>query len=294
MTLLKSSLAQLSMVKMFVVAVLLVTSAAQAAITPGYDNGRGGDNIGFQPGYGDGGGYGPVMPNPNDPRYGRIEREVVYVGRYVRNESIDLLRQISHLRGYRVRSVQVYIDRAREVNSAVDLMVNGRSEDSRPADVGFAVTLTPRSILQVGRLSRLDVYARGEMLVNRIEIQLVSESSNPPPYDDGREIRAPLNLPSYLPPQSRLDLTPYIDIRRYSGYTLKGIEVTAYATRGNASLDFLFNSFAEGRMMLSSYQSTQTIRSRQNLVIGSSFGNLVVAPRGDAQIMQVNLILSRY
>ena len=298
--------------KYFVALMMLVCSMAQAEVRSPRD---GGNHYGPIPGPNDGGNYGPVMPYPpeqgggddygptqpypQDPNYGhgRTISQEIYIGRYVRNESIDLLREVSHLRGYRVQSVQVFIDRAREVNSSVDLLVNNRSEDSRRAEVGRAVVLQPRSIVEIGRrVERLEVYARGEMLINRIVVQLASEVSNPPPYDggNGREIIVPINLPSYMPPQPRLDLTPYIDIRRYRGYSIRGVEITAFATRLNATLDVQLNSFSEGTMYLYPRQSTQTIRSRQNLVIGSSFGNLVLAPRGDSQIVQVNLILSRY
>lgn len=238
---------------------------------------------------------GPIKPGPHDPGYDRPISQEIYIGRYLRNESVNLLREIDHLRGYRVEAVHVYIDRAREVNSSLDLMVNGRSEDSRRADVGRAVTLTPRSFLEIGRQLRdLDVYFRGEMLINRIVVEMSRESLNPPPYDDGREISVPLNLPSYLPPQPRLDLTPYIDIRRYQGYEVRGVEITAVARGGSASLEVLLNGFSEGNLFFTTRQSTQIIRSRQNLVIGNSFGNLILAPRGDSNIIQVRLILSRY
>lgn len=298
--------------KYFVALMMLVCSIAQAEVRSPRD---GGNHYGPIPGPNDGGQYGPVMPyppeqgggdnygpiRPNPPRYddgrGNTTTQDIYVGRYVRNESIDLLREVSHLRGYRIQSIEVYIDRAREVNSTVELAVNGRSEDMRPADVARAVILQPRSIVEIGRnVNRLEMYARGEMLINHIVVQLASEVSNPPPYDGGNgpEIIVPINLPSYLPPQPRLDLTPYIDIRRYRGYTIRAVEITAYATRFNATLDVQLNSFSEGTMFLYPQQSTQLIRSRQNLVIGRSFGNLVLAPRGDSQIVQVNLILSRY
>ena len=298
--------------KYFVAMMMLVCSFAHAEVRSARD---GGNHYGPIPSPNDGGNYGPIMPYPpeqgggddygptqpypQDPDYGhgRTTSQEIYIGRYVRNESIDLLRELSYFRGYRVQSVQVYIDRAREVNSSVELSVNGRSEDNRAADVSRAVILQPRSIVEIGRnVNRLEVYARGEMLINRIVVQLASEVSNPPPYDggNGREITVPINLPSYLPPQPRLDLTPYIDIRRYRGYSIRAVEITAFATRLNATLDVQLNSFSEGTMFLYPRQSTQIIRSRQNLVIGSSFGNLVLAPRGDSQIVQVNLILSRY
>lgn len=283
---------------------LLVSSLAQANVgisssavagqnqmiikpTPGHGGGRGDD-------------YGPVRPGPQYPDYGGSARttEEIYVGRYLRNETLSLIHEVSHLRGYRVEAVQVYVQRSREVNASLELLVNNRSEDSTRVDIGRANSLQPRSLLEIGRhLNNLAVYVRGEMLIDRIVIQLSSEGHRPPPYeppyDGGREIAVTLNLPSYLPPQPRLDLTPYVDVYRYRGYTVRAVELTAVARSGSATLEVLLNGFAEGRMSLSRYQSTQTFRSRQNLVIGSNFGNLVLVPRGDSNITQVRLILSR-
>lgn len=246
-----------------------------------------------------GGDYGPVMPYPGDREDDRYERpgrgrtEEIYLGRYFRNEPINLLRELSHLRGSQIQSVKVYVQRSRDVRASLDLLVNNLLEDSRPADIGRAVTLNPRSFPEIGRLRNLEVYVNGEMLLDRIVVELLPPNNRPPPYQDGREIAVTVNLPSYLPPQPRLDLTPYIDVRGYRGYTIKGIEITAVAVRNNASLDVSMNGFSEGRVILSPRQTTQVLRSRQNLVLGSSFGNLILAPRGDSNIIQVRLLLSR-
>lgn len=244
-----------------------------------------------------GDGYGPGYPGDNyGPGYGDRRIETVFVGRYLRNEYLDLMRNVAHLRGYRVEEVRVYIQRSREVNASIDLIVNRRPEDSARADVGYAVTLNPRSLLEIGRhLTSLDLYARGEMLIDRVDITLTSDGGGhrPPPYDDGREVIVPLNLPSYFPPQTHLDLTPYIDLRRYRGYVVRGLELTAVARFNTASLDVMINSFSQGSVYLTTRQSTQVVRSRQNFVIGSSFGNLTLAPRGDSNIIRARLILSR-
>ena len=298
----------MTLFRSFVAAILIVGSLAQAnviTVNRSSDRGLTNDYGPVQPDPRRGDDYGPIQLYPGehpDDRWdggGRSRSEEIYVGRYLRNESINLLRELSHLRGSRVQSVHVYVQRSREVNSRLDLLVNGRSEDSRRADVGRVVTLSPRSLLEIGRnLRGLDVYVRGEMLIDRVVVQVATEGHRPPPYeppydDDRREIAVRLNLPSYLPPQAHLDLTPYIDIRSYRGYRVKAVEITAAATRGMASLDVLLNSFSEGRISLSTRQTTQTVRSRQSLVIGSSFGSLVLAPRGDSNIMEVRLILSR-
>lgn len=280
----------MTLTKIFLAAVMLASSMAQAVVIPN----RPGDNYGpIRPGPGNG--NGPVRPRPEFPNYGGRTEEV-YINRYVRNESINLFRQVAHLRGYRVESVRVYIDRARNVNSSLDLVLNNRAEDSRRAEVGRPVVLTPRNFLEIGRhLNDLRVNTRGEMLINRIVIELSSETSNnptPPPHY-GEEISVPLRLPSYLPPQPRLDLTPYIDTFAYRGYRIVGVEIVANS-RNFATMEILLNGYFEGQMNFTQQPSRERVRSRQNLVIGSSFGNLVVVPRGDSNIIEVSLILSRH
>lgn len=312
----------MTLMKSFVAAVLLVSSLAQANVITLNRGDRGGvQNYGPVPDNGNQGQYpgqgGSDLPYPDDSQNdrwdgqrgdrqrdhrddrrderGRSRTEEIYVGRYLRNESINLMRELSHLRGATVQSVSVYIQRSRDVNASLELLVNGRSEDSRRADIGRAVTLTPRSIVEIGRGTRsLDLHVRGEMLIDRIVVQLSSESHRPPPYQDGREIAVRLNLPSYLPPASHLDLTPYIEVGRYRGYRVVGVEITAAsASLYDATLDVQMNGFSEGRVVVGRRQSTQVVRSRQNLVLGSSFGSLVLAPRGDSNIMEIRLILSR-
>ena len=301
--------------RLLIAALMVVSSFAKAdIIKPGrriIDHG--GSNYGpVMPPSNGGGDYGPIMPYPDDrgddygpvrpnpypedpynPGYGHRTSEEIYVNRYVRNESIDLMRELYQYSDYRVEAVHVYVERSRVVNASLELLVNGRSEDSRRANIG-EIILNPRSLLEIGnRMMSLQVYIRGEMLIDRIVVDLASEGHRPPPYQ-GREITVPVRLPSYMPPQARLDLTPYIDIRRYQGYEVRGVEITAVARyNNNATIAVLINGFNEGGIYLNRYQTTQTIRSRQNLVIGSSFGNLVLLPRGDSDILQVSLILSR-
>ncbi len=309
----------MTLMKSFVAGILLISSLAQANVITLNRGSRGEvQNYGPVPDNGNQGQYpgqgGSDLPYPDDSQNDRWDgqrgdrqgdyrddrrrsrTEEIYVGRYLRNESIDLMRELSHLRGATVRSVSVYIQRSRDVHASVELLVNGRSEDSRRADIGRAVTLTPRSIVEIGRGTRsLDLHVRGEMLIDRIVVQLASESHRPPPYQDGREIAVRLNLPSYLPPASHLDVTPYIEVGRYRGYRIVGVEITAAsASLHNASLDVQMNGFTEGRIVLGRRQTTQVVRSRQNLVLGSSFGSLVLAPRGDSNIMEIRLILSRH
>jgi hypothetical protein len=270
----------------FVLAMMMLGSFANAQyIKPGpRDPGRPAP----YPGPGNGGGnYGP-QPQPGYPGYDQ-QSVTIPVNQYITNSTFDLTRSLMQYQGYQVQQVHVYVTRAREVDSSVDLVINGVSEDSRAVVVSQDILLVPRNISEVGRsLGSIGVYARGEMLIDSIVVDLVSNQNQM-----NGEFMVALNLP-YLPPQARLDLTPYIDMNSYYGYVVRGIQVTASSrTGGYAGLDVLINGFMEGSLSFNPYQTTQVLYSRQNLVLGSSFGSLVVVPRGDSSIAQVSLILSR-
>jgi hypothetical protein len=268
--------------KLLLISTLLICGLSQAGITP--DRGQGRDH------------YGPVRPGPTPGGY--TESLDIYMNRYVRNETLNLfyLSSLNRYQGFRVQSVRVYIQRSREVNSSVQLLVNRFRDDERRADVGVVV-LSPRSYLEIGRdLRDLDVFVRGEVLIERIVVDMVSEGGgyqpNPPNY--GNDLVVQLPLPSYLPPQPRLNLTSYVDVNRYRGYRIKAVEITANARFNSAQLDIQLNGFTDGTVYLNNWTTTNSVYSRQNLVLGSTFGSFVLVPRGDSNITAVRLILSRY
>jgi len=250
---------------------------------------------------------GPERPErpgrPERPEYpgrpgGNRVQKTAYVGRSVRNENLPL-RQLAGLgreyRGYTIDSVELYLRPSRYSNARVALMIDRIAQDERTVTMENFVVLNPRGFQELGEEARsVQLAVRGELFIDRVVVILRQDSYNQPvPPGYGRDEIVPIQLPGYIPPSSRIDLTPFIDSFRYRGYTLVGVEITAAARFNAATLDVVINSFYQGTVSLSRYQTTQVIYPRQLFVIGQSLGNLLLEPRGDSALYGVRLILRR-
>lgn len=260
-----------------------------------------------QPGYGPVPGY-PQQPPPQHPGYPapapgygetRITR-TAHIQRYVRNEFLPLRRLADidmHYRGFNVQSVQVIMRPTRYGNANLRLIINRHIQDERSVYNETSLMLFPNGYAEIGEdVNSLQLDVRGEVYIERVQVELVRSSNggghhpNPPGYG---EMLVDLQLPAYLPPQGRLDLTRYVDTYRYQGMTLVAVEVTANARNNAAIIDVLLNDYNEGTISLSRYTSTQRIHSRQRLMLGRDFRNLVLMPRGDSNVTSVRLVLRR-
>lgn len=286
----------MTLLKAFILGTLLVSAFSQAQY--GVGGGRPVRPVPpidqYQP-------YDPYRPErPERPGRPGFEQTVVrqaWINRSVRNERLPL-RQLANigreLLGYSVDSVQVYLRPARNTNARLELELNRRVEDSRSVWNETFIELRPRGWdNQINERDTVQLEVIGEVFIDRVVINLSGRNSyqpNPPNYG---EIVVPLQLPAYYPPSGRIDLTPYIDLFRYRGMTLVGVEVTAMARYNAATLEVVINSFHQGTVSLSRYQTTQVVRPRQHFVLGQSLGNLMLEPRGDASLLGVRLILRR-
>ncbi len=307
-----------------IVGLLSLATAAQAYVVPprsGSGDSYGpiggiGPDYGPQPGYGPEPGYpgNPGHPgypgHPNQPGHpaqpypdqGAHFQKEARVHRLIRGEVLNLRRLADidmNFRDFRVQSVSVQMRPSRYGNANLQLLVRNRVEDERSVYNENYIVLYPRGFSELGTdTNSLRLRVNGEIYIDRIIVDLVRDGypgggghqPNPPAY--GEQI-VQLPLPGYMAPSSRLDLTPYIDVNRYRGMTLVGVEITANARHNAALLDVLVNSFNEGTLTLNRYSSAQRVNLRQRLVLGSSFGSLVLLPRGDSNIRSVRLILRR-
>lgn len=239
----------------------------------------------------------PPIYEPGRP--GQEVRKTAHINRLVRNEVLPL-RRLADLgrqyRGYEIQSVQVYMRPIRNTNTNLQLIVDRYVEAERSIyNETFLELRTRRPILLGDDSQTLQLRVNGQVHIDQVVVVLTARNSgyDPIPPGHGREIRVPVQLPGYVPPSGRLDLTPYIEVGRYRGYTLVGVEITAAARYNAAFLDVVINSFNQGGISLNRVQTTQTVRVRQNFVIGQSLGNLQLEPRGDSAVYGVNLILVR-
>ncbi|MFN8791391.1 MAG: hypothetical protein ACK5Y2_08050 [Bdellovibrionales bacterium] len=243
----------------------------------------------------------PADPYPGYPG-GQVIRREAYLNRIVRHEVLPLRRLADidrNYRGFRVDRVHVILRPHRFNQATLELILDRRVEDSRTIYNESSVLLYSRGYNLIGEdVGSIQLGVRGEAFIERVIIEMSPANGggggyepHPPGY--GGEFLVQLPLPSYIPPQGHLDLTPYIDVRRYYGFTLVGLEITANAVYNAAFIDVLINSFHDGTVSLSRFSSNYRVISRQRLVLGSSFGSLVLAPRGDTHVHSVRLILRR-
>lgn len=244
----------------------------------------------------------PIRPDRPGRPGGQVITREARIARNVRNETLNLRRLADidrHYRGFTVNTVTVIMRPNRfSRNASLELLINRRIEDSRSLYQEPSVTLHARGNQQLGEdVNTLQLRVRGDVFIEGIRIELSEDRNgggwepNPPGY--GREMIVDLPIPGYLPPQGHIDLTRYIDIRRYAGHTVEAVEITANARYNAALIDVLFNGYVDGTISLGRYSTTERVYSRQRLVIGSTFGNLILAPRGDSNLTSVRLILRR-
>ncbi|MFN8846518.1 MAG: hypothetical protein ACK5V3_18165 [Bdellovibrionales bacterium] len=248
--------------------------------------------------------YDPYRPErPERPVRPGVEQSIpkmALIMRSVRNERLAL-RQLANIGreflGARVESVQVYLRPVRNSSARLELELNRRIEDSRFVQNETFVELRPRNWnSEINERDTVQLEVIGEVYIDRVIVNLSSRGYNqpfPPNPPNYGEITVPLQIPTYFPPMGRLDLTPYVDVYRYRGMVLVGVEVTAAARYNAAILEVVINSFNQGTVSLSRYQTTQVVYPRQRFVLGESLGNLMLEPRGDVSVLGVRLILRR-
>ncbi len=170
-------------------------------------------------------GFPPVMPGypGDDIGNGRQERKVIYLNRQLFNETLSL-RQLAGIgenyRGYTVESVIVEVQYS-DYNSEIVLLADGRQEDSSYSPQG-SIQLRPRYRAVIGQdLRTLQLSIRGSASIGAITINLTQgdQIGRPPGRPQpGRTQDVPLFVSRRMYGTGHLDLTQYIDMRRYRGY----------------------------------------------------------------------------
>jgi len=292
--------------KLLFTAVLGLATAAQAYIVPGNNYGPVNPGQPYHP--------GPAMPYPNQPHDpyqpyhpgGQVFSKEAVLNRVYRNENLPLRRLADidrNFRGFTVERVLVVVRPGfRPTHTNLQLLVNRHVEAERSIYGDTQVVLHPRGSLEIGEdVNSMQLRVNGEIFIERIIVELRNHNGggyqpNPPPYNPpgyGGEIVVPLHLPGYMAPGAYLDLTHYVDVRRYRGYQLVGVEITANARYNAALIDVMVNSGRQGTLTLNRYSQTQRVNVMGRVVMGQNFGTLTLLPRGDANLSAVSLILRR-
>lgn len=281
--------------------VSMVSSISSAYIVPGDDHGRppvfpGDDRGPIRPDPGNPYEPNPYEPNPYEPGRGEVRRDI-WVNRTVMNESFRLLDLAGigfGYRGWQVMAVEVELNDARFANADLLLRTDGLVDDTQRANARF-IQLVPRSGSRIGddfRSLQLDV--RGRVDMRRISVVLSDRGGwNPGPGPRPPRVETvTLNVFRSTYGDERMDLTRYIDMRRFAGAVVESVVINARADGRAALIDVLASGRTQGTLSLDAYSRDYTLdlMSRPRL---DSFNSIELYTRGRLTVNTVTLRLLR-
>lgn len=240
-----------------------------------------------------GGGYPPY---PGNGGYNGQEQRTIQVRRRIMNENLSLLQLAGIDRrydGYTVQSITAFISGSAP-RAQVSLVINGQQDSSSFANRG-AVTLVPRYAAVLGQVRDITLSVMGGVDLDTVVITLQAQQNggggNGPGW--GRDITLPLQISRRMQGADRVDLTQYINVNQYRGYTITAIEIEASSVYQVAFIDLFINGFTQGQaIQLSNFVQRYSVYP-QNAVIGQSAASIVIGNRGDLDVRSVTLRLSR-
>ncbi|MGZ3770289.1 MAG: hypothetical protein ACXWQ7_14100 [Bdellovibrio sp.] len=229
---------------------------------------------------------------------GRQEQKIIYVGRRICNETLDLRRLADidqNYSGYNVESVVVEVNFGDD-NSQLSLLVDERVVDTARSSQGTVMLQPPYSSVLDRDIRNLQVDIRGEMQIQSVTINLRANDrydrpDRPDRPDQGMDI--PLYVNRRLLGNDRLDLTQYIDVNQYRGFRIQQIVIDATPVYNTALIDVLINGFTQGQTLQVDRSSYSQIVRPNNAVLGQGADSIVLYTRGDLDIRNITLRLSR-
>ncbi len=319
----------LSLFTKTVLVVVSVSWVANAQLTPGRVRGSTQYQPGLGQGSGEGWvdpGSGAVDPSPYDPSpydpvpdYGQRETRSIFVQRNVTNERINI-RALAGLdrnyQGYEILAIRGNVRSMYPGRAIVQLMADGRIIATQLNPNG-QIYLTPQIRAILGSNVRvLELLVNGSIYIEELEVDLMAPNQGPPPplpptyppyppqppYPPEPPIypnppgqnqqSVTLNINRSLYGNDRIDLTQYIDLQSYLGYTVD--EVVIEGSASNAAISLLVNGNNSGQANFSgNYSESQSIWLSARPVIGRGADSLVLYSSGQINVERVTLILSR-
>ena len=243
----------------------------------------------------------PEYPNepeyPEQPGHGDVEVKHVHIGRTVRNERLHL-RELAGLgsayRGYEVVSVRANTRPNSSERTVVQLVADGRviAQQTNP---GYQINLRPQIRAELGTVIRsLQLAISGSTYIEDIEIEVVRSGSgdhDPQPGYGQRTVDVPIfrNTSNY----ERINLSQYVNLSQYSGFTIKKVIVTGSSQSQNTYLDLLIDNYTEDQLVFAPYRQQQSFHLSNQPVIGHHAIDIVFVARGYMSLEKVTLVLSR-
>jgi hypothetical protein len=237
----------------------------------------------------------PSDPYPGNPGYGS-EVKTIWIGRDVYNERISLQylagigRQYS---GWEVVSVRANTRSNSPYRTDASLISDGRVVASQ-VNPGYQINLVPRYQTILSEYSDLQLAIAGGTYINdiAIEIRYNGGGYNPPPTNPGYGQNIDINVYRSVYGNDRIDLTQYIDLSRYYGYTIQSVIVTASSRYNTSFVSLLINGNNMGQISFNSNYSQQgTIYLNRPAVIGQGADSLVLYTQGNMTVERVTIVV---
>jgi hypothetical protein len=177
----------------------------------------------------------------------------------------------------------VVIDlRGSAYNSRIDLVNNGRAEDSAYSPVEL-VTLYPRS---KGSPFGFALQVSGQVYMESVTLNFRSKSGF-------GTISVPVNVYGRLNGRNRLNLNAFVNLSQYYGYRIQSVEVMASAVYNPTSLQLLVNNFRDAEARVDRFSGPVILDPRNSPVIGQGLNDLALFANGEVDVQGATLFLTR-
>jgi len=259
----------------------------------------------------------PIDPSPYDPRpmprplpppmpppgYGMDHRDV-YVGRYLRNQDVELISLMNlspwDLRNADLDSVEVLL---RDGNRAyLSLAVDGMVV-AQNSFLNVRTVLVPSRYVPLDRVRRLDLQVRGMIYVDRITLNFRRSGGyqpNPPPYNPPNQgqIIVPAQINQVFNAPVNIDLLRQSALLNYRGYRIDSIRIYGRALNSSAAsalVRVMVNGTVQGQTYLSSFggSSADAVISG-TYVLGQNVNAVGLLLNGGVQIDRLEVRLVRF
>lgn len=238
-------------------------------------------------------------PGPN----GLIEYREEYVNRFYRDEYVDLMWLLRlhdyRLDGARVERVELRLRTGGDINT-IYLMADGSTVAQETMPISWVVMRPNRSLHLNQNVHRLELFVRGKVFIDsiRMELRLQNRRPNPPhrpPPDRGHSFDLHQTLNQSFRGINYLELGHLLNIYAYQGYQIQSVTING-ASFGYemARATFSANSFTEGVVNFSSYNSSQTIYPRRALIVGRGADFLQLKLEGGLHINSISVRMVRF
>lgn len=237
----------------------------------------------------------PPRPTPPPyyppPEYGDVRREI-YLNRNFGNETLNLRRLAGlgyEFSNFSVASVEVQLNSGRYANADLQLRLNGFVEDSQRANRDYISLRSYSNNILGSNLDSLLLDIRGVADVRMITVVLRDRGGyNPGPRIEEVNVSLYRSVGDY----ERINLSQYVDMRRYAGWTLDSMSIVARANGRTALMDVLVQGMNQATLTIDPYNRSYMVGFNGRMIV-DSWTSIELLTRGYMSIDTVTLRLVR-